>query len=127
MSGEIDIEDPLKGWPKIPDIPIEWKHLKDGSMEASVTEVDLGVLGKFELSSELNISAEDAPAFDMQDLESVKRDVQHAFGDLILKAAARVLVRRGRGISPIRHPYSLAIKAFHPLIQPPRDEAIDQE
>lgn len=114
----IDVEDPLKDWPIIPNIPIEWKHLEDGSMIASAVKIDLGALGEFELSSELNISAEDAPVYDFQDFESVRKDIQRAFGDIILKAAARILVRRGEGILPIEHPYSLAIKVFHPLIQP---------
>lgn len=85
------------GWPKIPEIPVEFKSC-DGSMVAHIV-VDLGILGEWEIGN-LRFD-EDNPETEEEYKASAKAEVQHAFNRLILRIAASALVKRGEGCFPV--------------------------
>lgn len=93
----------LKGWPDIPEVPIKF-NLKtgpeDGSRIAAPVEMDLGVLGIW-TSEQLKISPEAVEEFGEEGPEEMRRDAQYAFENVILKAAAKILAKRGEGLGPM--------------------------
>lgn len=98
--------------PKIPGIPVVFKPC-DGGLVAEV-DVDLGVLGIHGLEirvDEKTLKEFDSdPAWQAEVKEEAKREIQYAFGELLLKYAAVVLVNRGEGLLPMANRYEVALQ-----------------
>lgn len=102
----------MKDWPKIPEIEVIFIPQGDGSLKADVIEIDLGLLGKWKLPGMAIVDPKTLgdPEFLKECMEDSRREVQTAFGRIILKAAALILVKRGQGISPMLGWYETALE-----------------
>jgi len=86
------------GWPKIPEVPVDFKPCGSGGFKADVL-VDLGILGEWELGG-ATINESDPVAREEQKTE-LRTEVQAAFNRLLMRIAASALVKRGEGCFPV--------------------------
>lgn len=86
---------PPDDWPKIPEIPVEFKPDGEGGLTADV-DVDLGILGKwtpgnFQIDKALLRELED-PEFRTECMREITEEVQHAFSKLLIRIVAAAMV-----------------------------------
>ena len=101
-----------EAWPKIPEIPVNFKSCTVASGIIAKTEIDLGILGIRYCDFRID---ETDPTLEAEMREEAKLATQRALGDLLLKFAAVVLVNRGEGYAPIVNLYEFAQREMKEL------------
>ena len=95
------------GWPKIPEIPVDFKPNTSGALEAEIV-VDLGILGKWEIGK-FQIDDPD-PVAEEKEMADDIAEVQIAFERLLMRVAASAMIKRGKGCFSVISWYALALK-----------------
>jgi len=98
-------------WPEIPEIEVKFEPYEhDGSIGLIANpQVDLGILGVWDIGGEIWIRDTEGISLEEQIVE-IKTEVQYAFSRLLLRIAAVALVKRGEGLAPIEAWYEYALK-----------------
>jgi len=94
------------GWPKIPEIPVNFKPCDSGGFKAKIL-VDLGILGEWEIG-EFRIDEPD-PVAKKREKEEIVAEVQVAFNRLLMRIAAMALIKRDGGCFPVIGWYANAL------------------
>ena len=81
---------PPEDWPKIPEIPVDFKPDDDDGLIAEV-DVDLGILGKWTPG---NFQIDKASLLNVDVKREITEEVQHAFTKLLIRIVASAVIKQ---------------------------------